>query len=95
MNISRPEDGIDAQKGVEFLRLLGCQALVKLLVFHAHGDTDVAGPGGRILVDCERLVFVLGANGIDPSKEITWLVFPAGELGLALDKGEVDAVADL
>jgi NitT/TauT family transport system substrate-binding protein len=37
---------------------------------------------------------VLGANGIDPSKEITWLVFPAGELGLALDKGEIDAVAD-
>jgi NitT/TauT family transport system substrate-binding protein len=37
---------------------------------------------------------VLGANGIDPSKEIQWLVFPAGELGLALDKGEVDAVAD-
>lgn len=37
---------------------------------------------------------VLGANGIDPSKEITWLVYPAGELGLALDKGDVDAVAD-
>jgi sulfonate transport system substrate-binding protein len=37
---------------------------------------------------------VLGANGIDPSKDVTWLVFPAGELGLALDKGEVDAVAD-
>jgi len=37
---------------------------------------------------------VLGANGIDPSREITWLVFPAGELGLALDKGEVDAVAN-
>lgn len=37
---------------------------------------------------------VLGANGIDPGKEITWVVFPAGELGLALDKGEVDAVAD-
>jgi NitT/TauT family transport system substrate-binding protein len=37
---------------------------------------------------------VLGANGIDPAKEITWLVFPAGELGLALDKREVDAVAD-
>src|SRR6266516_6325021 len=34
---------------------------------------------------------VLGANGIDPGKEITWRVFPAGELGLALDKGEVDA----
>jgi sulfonate transport system substrate-binding protein len=37
---------------------------------------------------------VLGANGIDASKEIQWRVFPAGELGLALDKGEVDAVAD-
>src|SRR5437588_5292623 len=37
---------------------------------------------------------VLGANGIDASKEISWRVFPVGELGLALDKGEVDAVAD-
>src|SRR5436305_13170923 len=37
---------------------------------------------------------VLGANGVDPSKDVTWRVFPAGELGLALDKGEVDAVAD-
>jgi NitT/TauT family transport system substrate-binding protein len=37
---------------------------------------------------------VLSAHGIDPSKEITWVVYPAGELGLALDKGEVDAVAD-
>src|SRR6201987_5748864 len=37
---------------------------------------------------------VLGANGIDAGKEISWRVFPAGELGLALDKGEVDAVAD-
>lgn len=37
---------------------------------------------------------VLGAHGIDPSKEIQWRVFPAGELGLALDKGEIDAIAD-
>src|SRR6266480_2730708 len=37
---------------------------------------------------------VLGAQGIDPGKEISWIVFPAGELGLALDKGEVDAVAN-
>ena len=37
---------------------------------------------------------VLGANGIDAKKDVTWIVFPAGELGLALDKGEVDAVAD-
>lgn len=37
---------------------------------------------------------VLGANGIDPGKDISWRVYPAGELGLALDKGDVDAVAD-
>ena len=36
----------------------------------------------------------LVAHHIDPSREITWVVFPAGELGLALKKGEVDAVAD-
>ena len=37
---------------------------------------------------------VLTAHGIDPGKEITWLVYPAGELGLALEKGDVDAIAD-
>ena len=37
---------------------------------------------------------VLNAHGIDPGKEISWRVFPAGELGLALQKGDVDAVAD-
>src|SRR3954467_2181587 len=37
---------------------------------------------------------VLGANGIDPSKDVTWIVYRAGELGLALDKGDVDAVCD-
>src|SRR5206468_1676323 len=37
---------------------------------------------------------VLSAQGIDGSREVTWRVFPAGELGLALEKGEVDAVAD-
>jgi len=37
---------------------------------------------------------VLGTHGVDASKDITWKVFPAGELGLALKKGEVDAVAN-
>lgn len=37
---------------------------------------------------------VLGAHGIDPTREIQWRVFPAGDLGLALEKGLVDAVAD-
>jgi NitT/TauT family transport system substrate-binding protein len=37
---------------------------------------------------------VFGTHGVDAAKDITWKVFPAGELGLALKKGEVDAVAD-
>ena len=37
---------------------------------------------------------VFGVHGIDAGKDITWKVYPAGELGLAVDKGEVDAVAD-
>ena len=37
---------------------------------------------------------VFGTHGIDAGKDVTWKVFPAGELGLALDKGEVDAVAN-
>jgi NitT/TauT family transport system substrate-binding protein len=37
---------------------------------------------------------VLSAHGIDGSRDVNWRVFPAGELGLALEKGEVDAVAD-
>jgi NitT/TauT family transport system substrate-binding protein len=36
----------------------------------------------------------LALRGIDPSKEITWKVYPAGELKLALEMGAVDAVAD-
>ena len=51
----------------------------------------VPGMGTPPLIFANR---VLGAHGIDASKEITWLVFPAGELGLALDKGAVDAIAD-
>jgi NitT/TauT family transport system substrate-binding protein len=37
---------------------------------------------------------VFGTHGIDPAKDITWKVYPAGELGLAIDKGEIDAVAN-
>jgi NitT/TauT family transport system substrate-binding protein len=36
----------------------------------------------------------LNAAGLDPSKDVEWRVYPAGELGLALSKGEVDAIAD-
>ncbi len=36
----------------------------------------------------------LASHGIDPSREVTWKVFPPAELGLAMQKGEVDAIAD-
>lgn len=36
----------------------------------------------------------LALHGIDPAKDINWVVFPAGELKLALEQGKVDAVAD-
>lgn len=34
----------------------------------------------------------LAAGGVDPSREVHWRVYPAGELGLALDRKIVDAV---
>ncbi|MDB6058233.1 MAG: transporter substrate-binding protein [Verrucomicrobiales bacterium] len=36
---------------------------------------------------------VLSRNKIDPKTEVEWRVFPSGELALAMEKGEVDAVA--
>ena len=35
----------------------------------------------------------LGDVGVDASKEVEWRAYPAGELWLALEKGEVDAIA--
>jgi len=36
----------------------------------------------------------LAVHGLDPAKDVTWQVYPVGELGLALQKGQVDAIAD-
>lgn len=37
---------------------------------------------------------VLAANGMDPQKDVEWVVMPPDVLGLAVDKGQVDAVCD-
>lgn len=37
---------------------------------------------------------VLSNAGINPAKDVEWKVFPPAELGLAIEKGEVDAVAN-
>ena len=76
----------------------GCLRVQAATKGNIHGIEDlrgkkigVPGMGTPPFIFANR---VLGAHGIDPAKEITWLVFPAGELGLALDQGKVDAVAD-
>jgi NitT/TauT family transport system substrate-binding protein len=51
----------------------------------------VPGMGTPPMIFASR---ALGDNGVDASKDIEWKVYPAGELGLALEKGEVDAIAD-
>src|SRR5437870_10806057 len=51
----------------------------------------VPGMGTAPVVFANR---VFGSHGVDAGKDITWKVYPAGELGLALRKGEVDAVAN-
>jgi NitT/TauT family transport system substrate-binding protein len=90
------EQGLD----VRFLAGIhrGClrvQAGVKTNI-HTIGDLKgkrigVPGMGTPPFVFANR---VFGVHGIDAGKDITWKVYPAGELGLAIDKGEVDAVAD-
>ncbi len=37
---------------------------------------------------------VLAANGMNPQKDVEWVVLPPDVLGLALDNGQVDAVAN-
>lgn len=37
---------------------------------------------------------VLGTQGLDAARDVSWIVYPAAELGLALEKGEVDAIAN-
>ena len=49
----------------------------------------VPGMGTPPMIFCNR---VMGDNGLDPGKDAEWKVYPAGELGLALEKGEVDAI---
>jgi NitT/TauT family transport system substrate-binding protein len=51
------------------------------------GCSDMAAP------DKNFFSIVAAKQGIDPNKDITWRQFPADLLGVALQKGEVDAFA--
>jgi NitT/TauT family transport system substrate-binding protein len=74
----------------------GCLRVQTSIDSNIHGIADlkgkrigVPGLGTPPFVFASR---VLANNGIDPTKDVTWRVFPASESGLALQKGEVDAV---
>jgi NitT/TauT family transport system substrate-binding protein len=90
------EQGLD----VKFLAGIhrGCLRVQTSTTSNIHSVEDlrgkrigVPGMGTPPFIFANR---VLGAHGMDPGKDVTWLVFPSGDLGLALQKGEVDAVAD-
>ncbi len=52
------------------------------------GVSDLAAPGKNFFS------ILLAKNGIDPDKEVTWRQYPADLLGLAVEKGEIQAIAD-
>ncbi|EON20757.1 ABC transporter substrate-binding protein [Cupriavidus necator] len=52
------------------------------------GVSDLAAPGKHFFT------ILLAKNGIDPDKDITWRQYPADLLGVAVDKGEIQAIAD-
>ena len=76
----------------------GCLRVQAPLKGNIHKVTDlrgkkigVPGMGTPPFIFANR---VIGAHGLDARREIEWRVYPAGELGLAMDKGEIDACAN-
>lgn len=75
----------------------GCLRVQTSMESHIHKVTDlrgktigVPGMGTPPFMLATR---ALAAHGVDPSREVRWRVYPAGELGLVLERGLVDAVA--
>ena len=52
------------------------------------GVGDLAGPGKNFFA------IVLKKQGIDPERDVQWRQYPADLLGVALQKGEIQAAAD-
>ncbi len=52
------------------------------------GVTDMASPSKNFFS------ILLAKLGIDPAKEVEWRQYPGDLLGLAVDKGEIHAIAD-
>ncbi len=75
------------------IRLLGSKAAnidnLESLRGKAIGISDQASPAKNFF-----LIF-LAKNGIDPVQEVEWRQYPANLLALAVDKGEVQALAEI
>jgi NitT/TauT family transport system substrate-binding protein len=52
------------------------------------GVSDLASPGKNFFA------ILLTKHGIDPIKDVEWRQYPADLLGLAVEKGEIQAIAD-
>jgi NitT/TauT family transport system substrate-binding protein len=74
------------------VRLIGSKAAgvtsLKQLKGKVVGVSDLAAPGKHFFT------ILLAKNGIDPDKDVTWRQYPADLLGIAVDKGEIHAIAD-
>jgi len=73
-------------------RLLGARAAgvtsLQQLKGRTIGVSDLASPGKNFFS------ILLKKNGIDPERDVAWRQYPANLLGVAVDKGEIQAIAD-
>ncbi|WP_249181793.1 ABC transporter substrate-binding protein, partial [Burkholderia dolosa] len=74
------------------VRLIGAKAAgvttLQALKGKTVGVSDLAAPGKHFFS------ILLAKNGIDPERDVTWRQYPADLLGVAVDKGEIHAIAD-
>lgn len=74
------------------VRLIGAKSAGATTLQSLKGKTigvpDLASPGKNFFS------ILLAKNKIDPDKDVTWRQYPADLLGIAVDKGEIQAIAD-
>lgn len=74
------------------VRLVGVVGAGVTELSHLRGKTigvsDLASPGKNFFS------ILLNKNGIDAEKDVAWRQYPADLLGIAVDKGEIQAIAD-
>jgi len=74
------------------VRLIGAKTAgvtdLKKLKGKTIGVSDLASPGKNFFA------ILLAKNGIDAERDVNWRQYPADLLGVAVDKGEIQAIAD-